>query len=190
MNALIYQPGDLGYRRPNPFSNPYEKRSLAAPVRYGLGNDSTQSNGISGPKCHRLQEKIYHFFFHNHHSLYRSQRRVLHLNTNRKIQGRLNWVEALPGNPARTNFLLKRYLQLFVKRCQLDPTRFETMAVQLYHTCKDLELHIPTVRAFAAIPHLDDLLQLLKSLLQKTGAFQFELAVAAIFQFAGLEGED
>jgi len=191
MNALIYQPGDLGYRLPNPFSNPYEKRCLPAPVSYsplaeGQGAGRGLGNGISGPKCHRLREKVYQFFFHNHNSLYHSHRRVLRLNPNPKVKREFLWASGLPGNPARTSFLLRRYLQFFVKRCQLDPTRFAELATQINEACHDLQIEIPSVRAFAGIEHLEDLLKLLQSLMQKQGAFQFELAVAAILQFAGL----
>lgn len=195
MNALIYQPGDLGYRLPNPFSNPYEKRCLPAPLSKSTsdeepGESRGLGNGISGPKCHRLREKVYQFFFHNHNSLYNSHRRVLRVNPNPKVKREFLWAQTLPGNPARTSFLLRRYLQLFVKRCQVDPTRFEELASHLDEACFDLQIEIPSVRAFADIPHLEELLSLLHSLLQKQGAFQFELAVAAILQFAGLRELD
>ena len=174
MKPLLYEPGDLNYVKPNPFSNPFAKRRLAS--------ETTLSRGSA--QCRVSWEAGYGLRYYNQSSIFEERRLRNRLKLNPNPQRKISWVEDAAGNDLRSEFLLGRLLSRIISDCRRNPMLFQGHVLRLRQALNFEGIEIAFVEAFERISSFQELLGLLESIAQKPGAFQFELAAAALVQYA------
>ncbi|MDX2471545.1 MAG: hypothetical protein QNL04_13310 [SAR324 cluster bacterium] len=178
--SLNFEPGDHNYQPVDPFSNPYNKRSLAANVVYGK----------LGPKFRTIGDSTYDLKFYNISKLYLDRNLKPKYQINPKVKREVIKKEFLMGNSVRADFLLKSYLNKFLVDIQRDRDGLENHANKLWELCNLHNFKVEWVESFRGIPNFDEFYQLIDSLVRKAGAFQFDLAVSAILIYANRIGPD
>ncbi len=177
---LNFEPGDHNYQPVDPFSNPYNKRSLAANVTYGK----------MGPKFQKIEDSTYDLKFYNYSNLYSDRKLKPRYQINPKVKREVIKKEFLIGNSVRSDFLLKSYLGKFLNDIKEDRDGLERQASKLYEVCRQNDFKVEWVESFRGIKNFEEFYQLIDSLILKAGAFQFELAVSAILIYTNRIGPE
>ncbi len=162
----------MNYRQPNPFYNPFDKRRIAPAVRRRL----------NAPQCPVVDERGYGLRFYNQVSVFQKRGLGFRGSLASSIQRRSVWQVPCLGNGQRASSLLRLFLHRLIKDCKEKPVLFQDNAEKLRQMMKEEGLEILHFQAFEQIWSLDQLWELLESILEKNGVFQFDLAAAAVLQ--------